>query len=101
MQMKKTMIIIGLCCVSTQLGACGRTVVETGNINADIIQTAAESENVSASHGKGGQESDKDNGAAVTWKDSELEEWQQVYLDYLDTMGGAPNCAYSLIYVYI
>lgn len=97
--MKKTMIIIGLCCVSVQLGACGRTVVETGNINADIIQTATESENVSASHGKGAQESDKDNGADVTWKDTELEEWQQVYLDYLDTMGGAPNCAYSLIYV--
>lgn len=125
MQMKKTMIIIGLCCVSTQLGACGRTVVGTGNINADIIQTAAESENVSASHGKGGQESDKadttdetgvtaatagaqgsaleqknkENSAATTWNDSELEEWRQVYLDYLDTMGGAQNCAYSLIYV--
>lgn len=91
MQMKKAMRIMGLCCVSALLGACGQTVVGTD----DIDVTAA------TVHVQGNvlEQKNKENNAAATWNDSELEEWKQVYLDYLDTMAGAQNCAYSLIYV--
>ena len=91
MQMKKAMRIMGLCCVSALLVACGQTVVETD----DIDVTAA------TVHAQGNvlEQKNKENNVAATWNDSELEEWKQVYLDYLDTMAGARNCAYSLIYV--
>lgn len=91
MQMKKAMRIMGLCCVSALLVACGQTVVGTDEIDVTAATVHAQ-ENVL-------EQKNKENNAAATWNDSELEEWKQVYLDYLDTMAGAQNCAYSLIYV--
>ena len=82
---------MGLCCVSALLVACGQTVVGTDEIDVTAATVHAQ-ENVL-------EQKNKENNAAATWNDSELEEWKQVYLDYLDTMAGAQNCAYSLIYV--
>ena len=41
----------------------------------------------------------EENGKPVTRNDPELEEWKQAYLRYLDTLEGAGQYAYSLIYV--
>ena len=69
MQMKKVMRITGLCCVSALLVACGQTV---GTDKIDVTAaTVHAQENVL-------EQKNKENNAAATWNDSELEEWKQV-----------------------
>lgn len=103
--MRKLKIILTLCCVSIYLCACGQNVFDGENDHAD--QTAAESgtsgsidETETISDKKSQPEqSSAQNKSLILRSDSELEEWKQVYLNYLDILEGADSCAYSLIYV--
>lgn len=104
-RMRKLKIILTLCCVSIYLCACGQNVFDGENDHAD--QTAAESgtsgsidETETISDKKSQPEqSSAQNKSLILRSDSELEEWKQAYLNYLDTLEGADSCAYSLIYV--
>ncbi len=104
-RMRKLKMILILCCVSIHLCACGQNVFDGENDHAD--QTTAESgtsgsidetETIRDKESQPEQNSAQ-NKSLILRSDSELEEWKQGYLNYLDTLDGADSCAYSLIYV--
>lgn len=95
--MKKSMIIMGICCIIGCQWACGQTAPEPENPAREADTTDVQGY-VTGQGDVSGQKNE-DNSAAAPWNDPELEAWKQVYLDYLDTLAGARDCAYSLIYV--
>lgn len=117
--MKKRTFFIGICWIGVYLGACGKQTAEAGN--GSVRQAAVESGSTLADQDKDGQEYERsgtineaeaagaqehisaqvneESGKTVKRNDPELEEWKQAYLRYLDTLEGAGQCAYSLIYV--
>ncbi len=117
--MRKRIFFIGICWIGVYLGACGKQTAEAGN--GGVRQPAVEIGSTLTNQDKDGQEYERsgalneaeaadvqerisaqmneENGKPVTRNDPELEEWKQAYLRYLDTLEGAGQYAYSLIYV--
>ncbi|MDE5699040.1 MAG: hypothetical protein K2I96_16815 [Lachnospiraceae bacterium] len=103
--MKKSLFIMIICYICIDLCACGQSILVMGNNNAyqTVVEGGAVSpidraETISATGNLSGQGSEKTE-SLVLQSDSQLEEWKQAYLNYLDTLTGADLCAYSLIYV--
>ncbi len=99
-QMKKKIFFIGICWISVYLGACGSTLTDQDKDDQEYERSGA----VNEAEAAGVQEHisaqmNEEDGKPVTRNDPELEEWKQAYLRYLDTLEGAGQCAYSLIYV--
>ncbi len=117
--MRKRIFFIGICWIGVYLGACGKQTAEAGN--GGVRQPAVEIGSTLTDQDKDGQGYERSgalneveaadvqerisaqmnevNGKPVTRNDPELEEWKQAYLRYLDTLEGAGQYAYSLIYV--
>lgn len=114
--MKRIMRIAMICNISISLCACGQSAssgendrMEQAQYDGVISQTITDdtdrdemesAETGSMTEERSMTEQTGGNGAEAAWRnDPELEEWKQVYLDYLDTLKGADSLVYSLIYV--
>lgn len=115
--MKRAMIIMLICCVGINLNACGQSVPvgEDNNVEQTVVEsessssldmveimveTMAEATTEAMSVEENVSEPISDENKSIMLRDdSGLEEWKQVYLNYLDTLAGADVLVYSLIYV--
>lgn len=98
--MKKKIFFIGICWISVYLGACGSTLTDQDKDDQEYERSGM----INEAEAAGVQEHisvqmNEEDGKPVTRNDPELEEWKQAYLRYLDTLEGAGQYAYSLIYV--